>query len=92
MTVKETKEMAGSKYERFLEAEKNYRRLAEKIAPFVERRRFEEYSTAGRWRAGSALHAQELIATRASATQNRVWHGEGVRLTNRRVRSVRGSR
>ena len=65
MTMKRTKEIAGSKGGRFLEAEENYRRLAEKIAPFVVRRKFEEYSTAGGWRAGSAsLPIHEQVSRR----------------------------
>jgi hypothetical protein len=68
--MKGTQEMEGSKRGRFLEAEENYRKLAEKIAPFVVRRRFEEFSTAGRWRAGSA-HTQEHVANYASASLER---------------------
>ena len=74
--MKGAKEMiAGNKYHRFLEAEENYRNLAEKIAPFVVRRKFEEFSTAGGWRAGSA-HAQEHVATYASASLKRPWRNE----------------
>ncbi len=58
MTMKGAKEMARSKRRRFLEAEENYRRLAEKIAPFVRRRKFEKYSTTGRWSSGSPSDAQ----------------------------------
>ena len=78
MTMKGNEEMARNKHERFLEAEENYRRLAEKIAPFVVRRKFGVYSTVGRWRAGSAPHAQELLATRASASWNRASQNEKV--------------
>jgi hypothetical protein len=64
-------ETAEGKRGRFLEAEQNYRSLAEKIAPFVERRRFENYSTAGRWSAGSARGDQIVVPAWASASSER---------------------
>jgi hypothetical protein len=72
-TMKATKEKAEGERGRFLEAEENYRNLAEKIAPFVERRRFENYSTAGQWRAGSPLNAQEVTVIRAARSSKGQW-------------------
>ena len=58
MKIRTEKEIMEGKSRGFLAAEQNYRRLAEKIAPFVRRRKFEKYSTAGRWSSGSARDAQ----------------------------------
>ncbi len=58
MTIRTAKEIMEGKSRGFLEAEQNYRRLAEKIAPFVRRRKFEKYSTTGRWSSGSPNDAQ----------------------------------
>jgi hypothetical protein len=58
MTTRTAKEIMEGKSRRFLEAEQNFLRLAEKIAPFVRRRKFEKYSTAGRWSSESTRDAQ----------------------------------
>jgi len=59
MTRKTEKETVGNKAadngrERWSEAAENYRRIEQKIAPFVRSRKFERYSTAGRWSSGPA--------------------------------------
>jgi len=69
--MKATKEIALGERTRFLEAEQNYRSLAEKIAPFVRRRNFENYSTAGGWSAGSARGDQSVVGAWASASSKR---------------------
>ena len=73
MTRKTEKETVGNKAadngrERWSEAAENYRRIEQKIAPFVGSRKFERYSTAGRWSSEPARDAHKAIAIRASAS------------------------
>ena len=43
------KALSQGQNERIQEAEKNLRRIQERIAPFVRHRKAKMYSTAGRW-------------------------------------------
>jgi len=52
-TEKTTEE---EKKKRLLEAEESLRKMQEEIAPFIKRRKFKEYSTAGEWRETSSLY------------------------------------
>lgn len=83
MTRETTKKTTGNKVadngrERFLEAAENYRRIEQKITPFVRSRRFERYSTAGEWSSGPARDAREVIAGRASASSLGPWRSHGM--------------
>ena len=83
MTRGTAKKITGNKVadngrERFSEAAENYRRIEQKITPFVKSRRFERYSTAGRWSSGPARDAREVIAARASASSPGPWRSHGV--------------
>ena len=83
MTRKMEKETVGNKAadngrERWSEAAENYRRIEQKIAPFVRSRKFERYSTADRWFSGPARDAREVIAVRASASSPEPWRSRSV--------------
>ena len=48
---------ATKKKKRILEAKESFRKMQEEIAPFVKRRVFKQYSTAGEWCETSNLYS-----------------------------------
>lgn len=55
--TKPTKKPIEEKQRRFLEAKEDFKKMQEEIAPFIKRRKFEEYSTEGEWRETSSLYS-----------------------------------
>jgi len=47
----------GEKQRRFLEAKEDFKKMQEEIAPFIKRRKFEEYSTEGEWSETSSFYS-----------------------------------
>lgn len=43
---------------RLLEAKQDFHEMQKEILPFVKRRRFKQYSTAGKWRETSSLYSK----------------------------------
>jgi len=54
--TKRTEKTTEEKKKRLLEAQESLRKMQEEIAPFIKRRKFKEYSTAGEWRETSSLY------------------------------------
>jgi hypothetical protein len=54
--IKRTEKTTEEKKKRLLEAQESLRKMQEEIAPFIKRRKFKEYSTAGEWRETSSLY------------------------------------
>jgi len=48
--------------DRFLKAKRGFKEMRERIAPYVKRRRFEEYSTAGEWCETSSLCLEDQVS------------------------------
>lgn len=53
--AKITKKHREEKQKRLIKAEKNFKKMQEKIAPFIKRRKFKRYSTDEKWCETSSL-------------------------------------
>lgn len=55
--TKSSKETAEKKKKRLLKAKESFQKMQEEIAPFIKRRKFKQYSTAGEWCETSNLYS-----------------------------------
>lgn len=55
--IKLSERATEKKKKRLLEAKKSFQKMQEEIAPFIKRREFTQYSTAGRWCETSNLYS-----------------------------------
>jgi hypothetical protein len=55
--TRSSRKPSEEQWKRLLEAKQDFHKMQKEILPFVKRRRFKQYSTAGKWRETSSLYS-----------------------------------
>jgi hypothetical protein len=73
VATKEEQDATEEKREKFERARKSLNEMEETIAPFTKRRKFEQHSTAGRWRDASDYERSDFFRDLKKVVRKQDW-------------------